>query len=179
MKFDFADGFACFNRLVRCHDLNRQIEQHENSVRRDNRGLQNIKFIGQIADRLKKLLRILHESDDHADCQKFAVRRNSRQNLITAEPNDERDADCADEIHERIKNRVIINRFDIGVAIIVVNVVKTALRFGFGVEKLNGLRAGNMFLQKSVEFRRRVRTASKPWRARLRNQFVAVKTAER
>ena len=121
-------------------------------MRRDDCRLQNIEFVGKITNRLEKLLRVLNKSNDNADCQKFTICRNSRQNLITAEPDNDRHADRADKINHRIKNRVIINRFDIGVAVIVIDVGKTILGAFFRIKKLNGLRAGNIFLQKCVEF---------------------------
>src|SRR5690606_10054316 len=86
-----------------------------------------------------------------ADRNRRSGRRNRTQMLIAEGENNKRDADRADKIDKRIKDRVIIDRFDIRVAVIVGYDAKTRLGFFFGVKKLNGLRTRNIFLQKSIE----------------------------
>src|SRR2546423_593130 len=70
-----------------------------------------------------------------------------------AVPDYERDSYCRDEINEREEDCVIKDGFNVGVAIVVVDVIEAPQRFFFGVEKLNGLRAVKMFLQKCVDAR--------------------------
>ena len=109
-------------------------------MRRDHRRLQDVVLIRDVADRLKKLLRVLNEGDECAERERL-MRGCGLHHAIAAEPDDERNADCADQIHEREEDRVVKDRLDVRVAIVVVQIVKLLERLRFAVEQLHGLRA--------------------------------------
>ncbi len=72
---------------------------------------------------------------------------------IAAVPDNERNADGADEIHQRKKHRVIIDCVDVCFAVVVVDAGKAAQRFLFRIENLHRLRAREVLLQKGIDAR--------------------------
>ena len=84
---------------------------------------------------------------------------------IAAEPDNECDADRTNEIDEREKDGVIKDRFDVRLAMLVVNSGKPLNGFLFCIEYLNCLGARDVFLQESKDARdaraHRVKTASR------------------
>ncbi len=72
---------------------------------------------------------------------------------ISAVPDDQSDADRADQIHEREEDGVVKDRVDIGASILVVDSFKSRQRLRFGVEDLHCLRARKVFLQESIDAR--------------------------
>ena len=95
--------------------------------------LKNIELIRKITYRLKKLLRILNESSEYAHRQCLPGSRHSRDRFVTEKENDDRDANRTDEIHKRIKYRVVVDGFDVRITVVVVDLVKASLRFSFGI----------------------------------------------
>src|SRR5205085_7682452 len=99
LKLDAPFGATSLFRLRRRGDRYGQIERAEDAMRRDHRRLQHVVLIRDVADRLKELLRVLNESDERAERERL-MRARRVQDAIAAEPDDECDADSADQIHE-------------------------------------------------------------------------------
>src|SRR5437899_6647606 len=118
-------------------------------MRSDHSALQNVVLIRNVANRLKQKAGVLNERNQSAKRQ-HRVRRRVVHHAISAIPNDQRDSDSADEINQRKKYGVIKNCVDVCVAMFVVNTLKALNGFRFGIKDLNRLRAGKMFLKKSV-----------------------------
>src|SRR5690606_13559205 len=103
-KFDAAFGFAAAFRVFGRRYFDIAVKQNKNAVRCDDRRLQNVEFIRKIAYRLKKLQRILNERRQNTDRNGGSGGGNRAQMLIAEGKDNERDADRADKIHERIKH---------------------------------------------------------------------------
>ncbi len=173
LKLDAAARAFGFQRLFRRNDRDRQVECLEDAMRRDDRRLQHVVLVGNIANRLKQRLRILDERDERAE-REHRVARRVLHHAITAIPDDQRDADRADQIHERKEDCVIKDRVDVRASIFVVDVIESAQRLRFRVEDLDRLRAGKVLLQKRIDARdarahevvTSARAAAKPRRRR-------------
>ena len=94
----------------------------------------------------------MNERRQNADREGRAGGGKAAERLKTEGKYHDRDTDGTDKIDERIKDRVIVDGLDICLAIVVVDHAKTALGLGFGVKELNRLGAGDVFLQKCVQF---------------------------
>ena len=121
-------------------------------MRGDDGRLQDVVLVGDVADRLKEKLRELYEGDERADCE-HGVAGRVLHHAVAAVPDDERDADRADQINEREEDRVVEDRFDVRAPVVVVNLVELPERLRLAVENLYGLRARQVLLQEGIDAR--------------------------
>ena len=73
LKFDLAALCPVFSAFRATLISTRRSSSMKDPVRRDDRRLQHVEFVRQIADRLKKLQRILDERRQNADRQSRAA----------------------------------------------------------------------------------------------------------
>ena len=66
-EFDFAARIAERDGLGIAGDGDGLVEQAENALGSRHGGLQNVEFFAQVLDGPEETLRVLHESDEHAD----------------------------------------------------------------------------------------------------------------
>ena len=64
-------------------------------MRRDDGGLQDVVLVGDVADGLKELLRVLNEGDERAEREQSMLRRVAHH-APAAVPDNQRDADGPD-----------------------------------------------------------------------------------
>src|SRR5262249_1526267 len=146
-----SDGFSFLLRRRRAFYRDIEIEQDEYPVRGNDRRLQDVKLIRQVADRLEQILRILDEKGQDADCHDLFPYSKSSNKFGSEGQDHQVDADGHDEIDYRIEDRVVIDRLNIGVSIIVVDVLDPLFRLALGVEELHRLSSRDVFLQECVQ----------------------------
>src|SRR5262245_66590191 len=88
----------------------------------DDGALQDVVLVRDIADGLEQQSDILNESKQAPEGQPVA------DYPVTAEPDDQRNTGCADQIDERKKDCVIKDRVDVGLAVFVVDFIKATPR---------------------------------------------------
>src|SRR5690606_3101817 len=120
-------------------------------MRRDDRRLQYVELVRKVTDRLKQLKRILNERREHPDGNHIS--RKTRQVLIAECEDHKCDPKSADEIDKGIEDRIVIDRLDIGFAIIVVYLVKSLPGLRFSIHQLHRLGPREVFLEKGVQLR--------------------------
>ncbi|HEV2764374.1 MAG TPA: hypothetical protein VGV38_15445 [Pyrinomonadaceae bacterium] len=98
------------------------------------------------------MLRVLDEGDERAQGKHLALGR-VLQDQPAAPPDDERDADRADEVNEREEDGVVKNRVNVRAPVVVVDVGELAEADRLAVENLHGLRARDVLLQEGVDAR--------------------------
>src|SRR6185503_5496528 len=118
-------------------------------MRGDHCRLKHVVLIRNIANRLEEKTGILDEGHQRTQ-REHGVPWRVLHYAVAAIPNYQCNASCADEINQRKEDRVVKNGIDVGFAIIRIDLAKLCNRLGFGVENLNGLGAGEMFLKKGV-----------------------------
>ena len=140
-------------RYFRRRDEDFAIEHYEDPVRCDDRSLKDVELIRKITDRLEELQRILYEGCEHADRQRLGCGRKAAEFLEAEGKYDHRHTDSSDKIDQRIEDGVIVDRFDVRIAIVIVDLGETPSGFLLGVEKLYGLRTRYILLQERVQLR--------------------------
>ncbi len=80
--------------------------------------MQHVVLVGNVADRLKQKSGVLNERNQRAQTQRVT------HDAITAVPDNQRDAHRADEVDERKKDRIVEDRFDVRIAMLVVDLGK-------------------------------------------------------
>ena len=93
--------------------------------RRSRRGhgrLQEVELLGHVRDGPEEALGVLDERDERADGQRAA------EHPAAAEPQDQRGRQRADQLDRRIEHRVVVDRPQVGVAVLAVDVVELGER---------------------------------------------------
>ena len=123
LKLDATARTLGFDGVLRRQHRNRLVQCFKDTMRRDDCRLEHVVLVRDIANRLKQSLRILNKRNEGAEGQHCIAGR-VLHHAITAVPDDEGDADRANEIYEREEDGVIKDRVDVGSAILLVDLVE-------------------------------------------------------
>src|SRR5262249_54059067 len=107
--------------------------------------LKDVVLVADVLNRLPQALGILQESHERADGDRVL------NHLPAAVPDDRRDADGRDQVHQRVEDRVIKDRVDVGLQVRRVDVGELAEPLLLAIEELNGLSARNVLLRECVQ----------------------------
>src|SRR6185437_2280213 len=109
LKLNAAPCPLGFQGFLRRQHRDRLVECLEDAMRCDDRGLQHVVLVGDVANRLKQHLRILNERDEGAECE-HGMQGRVLHHSIAAVPDEQRVADRADQIDEWEEDRVVKDR---------------------------------------------------------------------
>src|SRR5205814_5311137 len=151
-EFDVAARSAHLLRRGGRRDLDGQVERLKYAVRGDDGRVKNVVLVGDVAYGLEEKLRELYEGDERADGE-HGVSGRVLHHAVAAVPDDERDADRADQVNEREEDGVVEDRLDVRAPVLVVDLVELPKRLRLAVENLHGLRARQVLLQEGVDAR--------------------------
>src|SRR5690242_2833714 len=105
-KLDSTPRSFGFDWLRRIQNCDWQVKSSEDAMRRDNGGLKHVVLVRNITNGLEQKSRVLNESNQSTQRQHHMLRR-VLHHAITAVPNNQSNAYCADEVNQRKEDSII------------------------------------------------------------------------